>query len=43
LNIHITGESDGSPDEGLVKAVEHFFDAASLMSKPIPTGDHKAK
>jgi hypothetical protein len=37
LNIHISGESDGSPDEGLTKAMQHFFDAASLMSKPIPT------
>jgi hypothetical protein len=36
VDIEVSGESDGSPTGGLGQAIKRFFDAASLMTSPIP-------
>jgi hypothetical protein len=36
VNLKVSGDSDGSPTEGLGKAIDEFFDAASMMSRSIP-------
>ena len=35
LKIDVNGESDGGPAQGLEKAFEQFFQAASLMVQPV--------
>ena len=35
LKINVNGQSDGGPSQGLGKAVEQFFQAASLMARPV--------
>jgi hypothetical protein len=36
INIKVSGDSDGTPTEGLGEVISRFFDAASLMSRPVP-------
>jgi hypothetical protein len=36
INITVSGDSDGTPTEGLGEVISRFFDAASLMSRPVP-------
>jgi len=38
VNIRVTGESDGSPSEGLAEVLKKFIDAASLMSHSTQVG-----
>jgi hypothetical protein len=36
VDINVSGESDGSPTEGLGQAITRFLDAVSMMTRPIP-------
>ena len=36
VDINVSGDSDGSPSEGLGQAITRFLDAASMMTRPIP-------
>lgn len=36
IDINVSGDSDGSPTEGLGEAIRRFLDAASMMTRPIP-------
>jgi len=36
VNIDVSGDSDGSPTEGLGQAIERFLNAASMISNAVP-------
>jgi hypothetical protein len=36
IDITVSGDSEGSPTKGLGEVINRFFDAASLMSRPVP-------
>jgi len=37
VNIDVSGDSDGSPTEGLGLAIDRFLNAASMMSNGLPS------
>jgi hypothetical protein len=43
VDINVSGESDGSPTEGLGQVIKRFLDAASMMTSPIPQAGGAAR
>jgi hypothetical protein len=43
VDINVSGESDGSPTQGLAQAITRFLDAASMMMRPIPQSGGPAR
>lgn len=43
VDIDVSGDSDGSPTEGLGQAITRFFDAASMMTRPLPSSGGPAR
>jgi hypothetical protein len=43
VDINVSGDSDGSPTQGLGQAITRFLDAASMMTRPIPQSGGTAR
>ncbi len=43
VDISVSGDSDGSPTQGLGQAITRFLDAASMMTRPMPQTGRAAR
>jgi len=43
VDIDVSGDCDGSPTEGLGEAITRFLDAASMMTRTMPSSGNSAR